>query len=60
IDARGRVLDSLPLGVAGALDVALPPALPPTLYARTGDWPVFLVILAALFAVTARRRVNRH
>ncbi|WP_375550572.1 apolipoprotein N-acyltransferase [Rhodophyticola porphyridii] len=60
IDGRGRVLDSLPLGVAGALDVALPPALPPTLYARTGDWPVFLVILAALFAVTARRRVNRH
>ncbi|MBM2576252.1 apolipoprotein N-acyltransferase [Jannaschia sp. Os4] len=46
IDARGRVLDALPLGEAGALDAALPPALPPTPYARLGDLPVALLLLA--------------
>jgi hypothetical protein len=29
-------------GEAGYLDTRLPPPLPPTLYARTGDWPVLL------------------
>ncbi len=46
IDARGRVTDSLPLGVSGRIDAALPPALPPTLYARTGDLPVLLLLSA--------------
>jgi len=45
IDANGRIIDHLPLGVDGALDVALPAALPPTLYARTGDWPVAVVLI---------------
>lgn len=51
IDARGRILASLPLGQEGALDLRLPPALPATVYARTGDWPV-AVLLAALFGLT--------
>ena len=45
IDARGRVLDALPLGEAGALDARLPPALPPTPHARLGDLPVALLLL---------------
>ncbi|MGB5560003.1 MAG: apolipoprotein N-acyltransferase [Paracoccaceae bacterium] len=55
IDARGRVIDSLPLGVSGSIDAALPRALPPTLYARTGDWPIFALLAAGLAIVAVRR-----
>jgi apolipoprotein N-acyltransferase len=50
IDARGRVLSHLPMGVAGHLDTALPTALAATFYAGTGDLP-FLVLLIGLFAL---------
>lgn len=50
IDARGRVLAQLSLGVAGHLDAALPAPLPPTLYARLGEFLV-LVLLIGLFAL---------
>ncbi len=57
IDARGRVLASLPFGTQGHLDAALPGALPPTLYWRWGEWPL-LVWLAGLatLAMAVRRR----
>ena len=45
IDARGQVIASLPLGQHGALDAALPPALPATLYARSGDSPVGVLLI---------------
>lgn len=51
IDARGRVVDSLPLGVAGHLDARLPGGLPPTLYALSGDLPGLMLILA-VFGLT--------
>jgi apolipoprotein N-acyltransferase len=61
IDARGHVVESLPLGEAGYLDAGLPPALSPTLYARTGDAPVLiLVAIAALATIAAGRRRTRH
>ena len=44
IDARGRVVAQIPLGVAAFLDAALPPPLPPTFYVKYGDWPVLLVL----------------
>lgn len=47
IDARGGVTASLPLNAAGFLDAPLPPALPPTAYARMGDLPVILLVLFA-------------
>ncbi|MCC7321785.1 MAG: apolipoprotein N-acyltransferase [Rubellimicrobium sp.] len=56
IDAQGRVIESLPLGQAGIIDAALPPALAPPLYARTGDWPVVAAILAGLAAALGMRR----
>jgi apolipoprotein N-acyltransferase len=56
IDARGRVLQSLPLDEAAAMDVPLPPALPATVYARTGDVPV-LLLLAFLGVYALRRRL---
>lgn len=58
IDARGRVLQSLPLNAAGRIDAAVPAALPPTLYSRTGDWPATILLAAGLLAlaIAARRR----
>ncbi|MBT9384612.1 apolipoprotein N-acyltransferase [Pseudooceanicola sp. CBS1P-1] len=58
IDARGQVLDTLPLNTDGYLDVRLPPALPPTLYARTGDLPILLLAFLAL-GVSALWSVHR-
>jgi apolipoprotein N-acyltransferase len=50
IDPLGRITDALPLGQAGYIDAALPAPLTPTLYARIGDYPIFvvLVVMAAL------------
>ncbi len=61
IDARGRVLQSLALGTEGFIDAGLPPALPPTLYARTGDGPLalLLALILGLWAVS-RRILRRH
>jgi apolipoprotein N-acyltransferase len=59
IDAKGRVLASLPLGQDGRLDADLPAALPPTPYARFGDAPLGLALLLAglgLFAAGLRKR----
>lgn len=58
IDARGAITAGLALNEAGALDAPLPPRLPPTLYARTGDWPALalLVALAALALTLGPRR----
>ncbi len=57
IDAHGQVTADLGLGVRGFLDADLPPALPPTPYARTGDWPalVLMALLALGLALTGRR-----
>ena len=55
IDARGRMLSQIPLNQAGYVDAALPEALPPTVYARTGDWPVLGFLVVVLGALTLRR-----
>ena len=48
IDPYGRVTAALPLNTAGFLDAKLPKALPPTLYSRTGDGPLTLLLLLGL------------
>jgi apolipoprotein N-acyltransferase len=58
IDARGRVVDALPLGVAGTLDLPLPPPLPPTPYHRWGEWPVLLLLAALALAALMRKRLD--
>ena len=57
IDAHGRVLARLDLDVRGVIDVALPAALPPPLYARFGD-VIFLLLwlVGAAAALTAALR----
>lgn len=55
IDARGRVLGSLPLGEAGMVDTRLPAALPPTLWWRWGDVPMLILLALALAGLMRRR-----
>jgi apolipoprotein N-acyltransferase len=56
VDPLGRIVRSLPLGTDGVIDSNLPRAIPPTVYARLGDVPVLLVVIAfALFAAKSRR-----
>ncbi|EYD71556.1 Apolipoprotein N-acyltransferase / Copper homeostasis protein CutE [Rubellimicrobium mesophilum DSM 19309] len=55
IDGKGRILGSLPLNQAGAIEAPLPPALAPTPYSRWGDGPV-LVLLGLLLAIAFLRR----
>ncbi len=57
VDARGRVVASLPFATMGVLDTQVPAALPPTPYARWGDGPFFL-LLAGLSVLALRR--SRH
>ncbi|KGM86871.1 Apolipoprotein N-acyltransferase [Roseovarius mucosus DSM 17069] len=61
IDATGRVTESLPLGEAGWRDAALPPPLPPTVYARLGDAPMLVIFLVflGLSRLDHRRRAAR-
>ena len=47
VDARGRIVASLPRGIAAYLDTGLPGAIQQTPYARWGEAPV-LVLLAGL------------
>ena len=59
IDARGTLRESLPLNEAGAIDAALPGALPETPWLRLGNGPL-VAALAALLALCALwRRVSR-
>lgn len=47
VDPYGRILHRLELGEAGRFDSPLPRPLPPTIYARWGDLPFFLMLALA-------------
>ncbi|OYX44767.1 MAG: apolipoprotein N-acyltransferase [Rhodobacterales bacterium 32-67-9] len=55
IDAKGRVLTSVPLNTEGWIDADVPPALAPTLYARTGDLPATILLALSLLTLAAVR-----
>lgn len=56
-DGAGKELGRIPLEETGFLDVALPPPLPPTLYARYGDAIYFgMLVLCFGIAHVVRRR----
>ena len=59
IDGKGRVLGSLPLGQAGAIEAPLPPALAPTPYSRWGDWPVLLLLALGMAWAFMHRTLDR-
>lgn len=56
IDASGTIIASIGLGVAGRLDVELPTPKPATLYWKSGDIPVLLLLIVVGFGALARRR----
>jgi apolipoprotein N-acyltransferase len=59
VDPVGRIIARLGLGVEGVLDSALPSAIAPTVYTRTGDIPAAIfVALAIVFAVRRRARAR--
>lgn len=61
VDARGRVVAHLDMGAQGVIDAALPPSAPVTPYARAGDVPtaVLIVALMAILATARFARVDR-
>ncbi|WP_339109836.1 apolipoprotein N-acyltransferase [Thioclava sp. GXIMD4216] len=48
IDPYGRLRERIGMNREGHLDVAVPKALPVTVYARLGDWPSITAMLVAL------------
>ncbi len=59
IDPLGRTVAELGLGIEGVLDSALPSAIPPTVYVRTGNIPA-AILLAAAFLFVVRRRLAKR
>ena len=59
IDPLGRMVAQLGLGLEGVLDSSLPSAIPPTVYARDGDIPAAIIVVAALIFVIRRRVAKR-
>ena len=56
IDARGAIIDQLPLNTAGPLDVRLPDVLPETFYVRFGDWPALVFVIGLGLGLILHRR----
>ena len=56
IDAHGQITDFLPLGQAGFRDAVLPSALPATLYAKTGDLPILILLILGYGGLFITRR----
>jgi apolipoprotein N-acyltransferase len=59
VDPLGRIVARLGLGVEGVLDSSLPSAIAPTIYSRSGDIPVAIMIAASLIFVVRRRGKKR-
>ncbi|TKD52335.1 apolipoprotein N-acyltransferase [Sphingomonas baiyangensis] len=59
IDARGRLLASVPHETAGAAETVMPPPLPPTPFSRIGNLAALLVALVMLAGAVAIRRRAR-
>lgn len=59
IDAHGRIVASAGMGEARAIEAPMPAALPPTLFARVGNWMAWLVAGLLLAIAIAIRRFGR-
>jgi apolipoprotein N-acyltransferase len=56
VDAAGRVVAHTRLDSIGFADVALPAALPPTIYAKLGDWIFLAMLLLGILPALRRPR----
>jgi apolipoprotein N-acyltransferase len=59
IGADGRLLGSLPLHKAGAIELPMPKAAAPTPFSRLGNWMALLIATAMLLLAVAFRRASR-
>jgi apolipoprotein N-acyltransferase len=59
IDPDGRLIDTIGLNKAGAIEMALPGAFPPTLFSRLGNWMALIIAGLMLLAAVAIRRAAR-
>ncbi len=59
IAADGSLLATVPHERAGAIEMPMPPPLPPTLFSRLGNWAALIVALCFLAAAIAIRRRPR-
>ena len=59
IDADGRLLATVPMRRAGAIEVPLPAAHPPTLFSRFGNWMALITVAMMLLLAVAIRRAAR-
>ncbi|MBE9605256.1 apolipoprotein N-acyltransferase [Acetobacteraceae bacterium H6797] len=55
-DGRGRWVAGLGLGVKGLVISSLPSPLPPTVFSKTGSWPVLIFAVISLGALVVLRR----
>jgi apolipoprotein N-acyltransferase len=55
IDSYGRVVAKSALGETAILSAEIPAAQPPTLYSRTGDIPILLMLAGLIVAPASRR-----
>jgi len=61
IDHKGRIQGSIEQNTQGFLDTAVIPRTGVSLYARTGNWPIFiLAMLVVAFALVMQRTVRQH
>ena len=60
IDAKGRITAQIGMGQAGYVDAMLPPALPATVYSKTGDWPALVLLIVFVGLTAVRRRAKAH
>ena len=56
VDPLGRIIKELPLGSEGVVDSGLPQPIPPTPYARIGDYIAYALVAVGLLIGLARRR----
>ena len=54
-DARGRWVAGLGIGVKGLVISSLPSSQPPTLFARSGSWPVAMFALCSLIFLVVQK-----
>ena len=59
IAADGRLLGTVPHETAGAIELPMPSALPPTPFSRLGNWAALIVAAAFVIAAIAIRRRAR-
>ena len=57
VDARGRIVASLPRGIPAYLDTGLPGAMAETPYAKWGEWPVLVLLAGLASGLAAWRRI---